>query len=971
MRNQSWVKRAGFFLMVQVVAVLFLATCALAASVTLQQTGQTTCFDSSGAVIDCAGTGQDGEYRAGIEWPASRFVDHGNGTLSDSLTGLIWLKNANCAGQLYWNDALNWANNLANNACDLTDGSIAGEWRLPNILELESLVNVDHGNATCGGTACGSPAAWLASQGFANMGYGYYFSSSTAIQDGHRADAWTVDMDDYGNLIHGSKESNYFALAVKGTATGPAPVWRTGQTACYNSSGSLMACAGTGQDADIQAGAIWPDPRFSDNSDGTVTDNLTGLVWLKNAKCAGGGRSWLDALTDIAGLNFDGTMNGNDCGDISNGDSHQSDWRLPNYKELLSLVDFARYSPALAPPQPFLNLGTGGDFWSSTTVSRFLPGGWEVAMWDGYTNYNFKSDSSNFVWAVRGGTLPSPFAGGDGSATDPYQIATAEQLNAVRGYLDQHFTLTADIDLDVAPYNSGEGWEPIGVFVGWGDPGNAPFTGSLDGKGHSITGLFINRPDQDHVGLFGDASGASFANMTLQVEVTGDYSVGGLVGNLEPGSIKGVHVTGTVTGITNEVGGLAGRIKYADITSSSAKVPVAGGSMTSGGGSDLGGLVGNVQNGSSIADCAAYGSISVNSVSSLRTGGLLGNLWESRLERSYATGDVVGRDNVGGLVGYNGKSTIAQSFATGNVTSTANGITNYGGLVGSSDSGSTITDSFATGNVTGIAMVGGLIGRQAYDSSVENSYATGRVIGTTSDVGGLIGINYEGGVVSASYYDSDASGQSDTGKGEPRTTVQMRQETTFADWNFTDAWKMTEGSTYPYLRWQTFAMIVPVLHSPVQGATVADLRPNLAWLPTLTLEGSAVVGYQIQISTNSTFPEEETESWMVWTGDPMFTNFSIAALLLLGGPMFCRNFRHKFVLLAMVGLLAAVLMSGCGNSSHSKPIVEPDSKIITHSLATDLASGTNYFWRVRALDDKGQWSGWSPVRGFTTPGGDR
>lgn len=556
---------------------------------------------------------------------------------------------------------------------------------------------------------------------------------------------------------------------------------------------------------------------------------------------------------------------------------------------------------------------------------------------------------------------PSPFAVGVGSVDDPYQIETAVQLNAVRDYLDKHFILIGDIDL--APFNAGEGWQPIGVS-------GAPFTGSLDGKGHAITNLFINRPDQDHIGLFGDASGATFANMTLQVEVTGDYRVGGLVGNLEPGSINGVHVTGTVNGTTNEVGGLAGRSKYADISSSSARVLVAGGSMTSGGGSDLGGLVGNVQNGSSIADCAAYGSISVNSVSSLRTGGLLGTLWESSLERSFATGDVVGRDNVGGLVGHNGKSSIANAFATGNVTATANGITNYGGLVGSSDSGSTITDTFATGSVTGIDKVGGLIGRQTADSSVANSYATGRVTGTTGDVGGLIGINYNGGVTS-SYYDSTTSVQSDTGKGEPRTTNQLRQQSTFTDWDFTDIWKISEGGNSPYLGWQTFATVIPMLNAPVNDGTVADLRPTLAWLPTLTLEGRAVVGYEIQLSTSRAFSPDETESWMVWTGDPLFTNFGFAALLLLGGPMLYRNFRHKFVLLAIIGLSAALLMSGCGNSSHSKPVVEPDSKIISHSLATDLVSGTNYFWRVRAVDDRGQWSDWSPVWGFITPQGDR
>ena len=61
---------------------------------------------------------------------------------------------------------------------------------------------------------------------------------------------------------------------------------KTGQTLCYDSLGAVVPCAGTGQDGEIKAGVAWPSPRFTDNSNGTVTDNLTGLIWLKNANCA-------------------------------------------------------------------------------------------------------------------------------------------------------------------------------------------------------------------------------------------------------------------------------------------------------------------------------------------------------------------------------------------------------------------------------------------------------------------------------------------------------------------------------------------------------------------------------------------------------------------------------------------------------------------------------------------------------------
>ncbi|MBE0597656.1 MAG: CSLREA domain-containing protein [Desulfuromonadales bacterium] len=434
---------------------------------------------------------------------------------------------------------------------------------------------------------------------------------------------------------------------------------------------------------------------------------------------------------------------------------------------------------------------------------------------------------------------PVVFAGGDGSELHPYQIATAEQLGAVRGYPDKHFILIADIDL--SEYSDGEGWEPIG-------DADVPFAGSLDGNGHTIANLFINRPDQDHVGLFGDASNAAFANLSLQAEVIGKSRVGGLVGNLEPGSITGVHVKGTVVGTANEVGGLAGRIKFADIGSSSANVPVSGGSTTYGGGSDLGGLVGNVQNGSSIVDCSAWGSVTASAFP-LRTGGLLGTLWDSTLERSFAAGDVVGRDTVGGLVGHNGRSSISNAYATGNVTPTTNGITNYGGLVGSSDSGSTITNTFATGSVTGIDQVGGLIGRQTSDSSVANSYAAGSVVGTTSDVGGLIGINIAGGLT-ASYYDSTATGQSDTGKGEAKTTAELQQEETFTNWDFDATWNIIEGATAPYLSWQKYFVF---------GATqvqIVEVGGEITSGYVLTPDGAEAPTTRVQ----STVADEETTS---------------------------------------------------------------------------------------------------------------
>ncbi|MBF0551987.1 MAG: DUF1566 domain-containing protein, partial [Deltaproteobacteria bacterium] len=133
-------------------SVVILTCClpvALAATINLPKTGQTTCYGAGGNIISCANTGQDGDKQAGVPWPNPRFTDNNNGTVTDNLTGLIWLKNAHCCDfvgfsgtGLVWTDALNVANGLASGNCGLTDGSQAGDWRLPNVNELESLLDI-------------------------------------------------------------------------------------------------------------------------------------------------------------------------------------------------------------------------------------------------------------------------------------------------------------------------------------------------------------------------------------------------------------------------------------------------------------------------------------------------------------------------------------------------------------------------------------------------------------------------------------------------------------------------------------------------------------------------------------------------------------------------------------------------------------------------------------------------------------
>ncbi len=85
-------------------------------------------------------------------------------------------------------------------------------------------------------------------------------------------------------------------------------------------------------------------------------------------------------------------------------------------------------------------------------------------------------------------SIQAQFAGGTGTVADPYQITTVAEFNNVRNFLDAHYILKNDLDFNIVPYNSGEGWVPIGTY-------HIQFKGSLDGNGKVIKNLFIDKPD--------------------------------------------------------------------------------------------------------------------------------------------------------------------------------------------------------------------------------------------------------------------------------------------------------------------------------------------------------------------------------------------------------------------------------------------------------------------------------------------
>jgi len=182
----------------------------------------------------------------------------------------------------------------------------------------------------------------------------------------------------------------------------------------------------------------------------------------------------------------------------------------------------------------------------------------------------------------------------------------------------------------------------------------------------------------------------------------------------------------------------------------------------------VGGLVG--YNWGTITNSYSTGNVSGDRY----VGGLVGQNYGGTITNSYSTGSVTGDEYVGGLVGANWDGTITNSYSTGSVS----GNDDVGGLVGENYEG-TITNSYSTGSVEGEERVGGLVGRNYETGTIENSYSTGSVTGDDY-VGGLVGRNGgDDATITNSYYDYQTSGQDDTGKGEPKTTAEMKDINTF------------------------------------------------------------------------------------------------------------------------------------------------------------------------------------------------
>jgi len=251
-------------------------------------TGQTTSYAA----------GDDGDLEIGISWPVSRFVvDIEDVTVTDNLTGLMWQKTPSGA-YASWSSRIYYANDLILDDHD--------DWRLPNVIELQSLINSGEQY----------PGTWLNNQGFTSVLSNDYWSSTQSASD--VVYARDVRLGDAGCVARTNKPAWKYGWAVRDGQAGTISLPKSGQTSSFS----------TGDDGDLEKGVSWPSPRFIESGNGIVTDNLTGLVWEQTLVAIT--RTWEDAVVYGNELILGGYF----------------DWRLPNKNELRSLINYGSWNSA-------------------------------------------------------------------------------------------------------------------------------------------------------------------------------------------------------------------------------------------------------------------------------------------------------------------------------------------------------------------------------------------------------------------------------------------------------------------------------------------------------------------------------------------------------------------------------------------------------------------------------------------------
>ena len=386
-------------------------------------------------------------------------------------------------------------------------------------------------------------------------------------------------------------------------------------------------------------------------------------------------------------------------------------------------------------------------------------------------------------------------------ATNTYTVYTAKGLldwsEAARADLTTNLVLAADITL------TGENnWTPVGAYDNdVSDENNTEYIGTINGGGHTITGLHINNNSDDQGFISALGEGGTVKNLTFaDVHMTaGQYS--GIVAGNSKGTIENCHVTSGVNSYIHGsqcVGGIVG-YNIGSVTG------CTNGGTVSGSGSYVGGIVGQGTVDAVITNCTNSGTVSGEDQ---YVGGIVGENLGS-VTNCTNSGTVSGTDYyVGGIAGsISHRATAIGCYNTADVT----GGSYVGGIAGymSSDFGATITNCYNTAAITGEKRVGGIAGFQEADCTITYCYSIGTitVTGTDAEHGGVVG-NTNGGTITNCYYLNTAAsgginGADVEGQAEAKTAAEFASAdmAVLLNGDQTDApWEYIEGNAAPTLK---------------------------------------------------------------------------------------------------------------------------------------------------------------------------
>ena len=481
---------------------------------------------------------------------------------------------------------------------------------------------------------------------------------------------------------------------------------------------------------------------------------------------------------------------------------------------------------------------------------------------------------SLFVFLSMSYTLFSFSGNGSGTEADPYQITTVEQLQEMNDDLYAHYILMNDIDAsETREWNVGDhdgdpntpdsamGFEPIGecFYSTSNDPMyKGAFTGSFDGRGYKVTYLYIDRPNENCIGLFGCiADGGYVYDASIEnAEVKGAKFVGVFVGRTYADNknvtIENCNSGGSVSGKMN-VGGFIGEFfsNYEGTLIENCHSNIL---INNDGGNVIGGFCGSGQ-GVNFRSCSSSGSVGNEDIEYFEetsVGGFCGQLISdnntNNISLCQSSCTVYGGSNIGGFCGSlillnDSDCSIDLCISKGNVYGDTQSISyvtpsNVGGFIGSiysfaeSNSFINIKNCYAEGNSLIRYFCGGFCGRIANSNSnisIENCYSIGRVYIKSVKRGGfsvIDNIKSEKKKIISCYWDTQTSEIDSSDGGTGKTTSEMMMQSTFENWDFDDVWCIVEGKTYPQLQYFVDCDTLVSVPNYQEASTFISVHPN-------------------------------------------------------------------------------------------------------------------------------------------------